>query len=384
MIDRTIEASIRNHWLVCAAGVALGIWGAIAAWQTPIDAIPDLSENQVIVFADWKEHSPEQVDAQVTRPLAKKLTGLSGVRTVRTSSDFGYSLIHVIFHDGVDQGAARREVAEQLTGVEAELPAGVRPRLSPDAPATGQIFWYVLDGGQLDFGERRRLQEGVVGPQLAAVPGVAEVASVGGFTSELAIDVDPLELAARGIPLASIATAVAAGNRTVGGQTMAKSGAEYAVRTSGDIGVAADQTIDSASALHELAQIPVVVAPGQTVPLGQLARIHLAPSSRRGVLEMNGSETVGGVVLMRRGENPLAVTRLVENKIEEVQNSLPPGVRIVTGYDRTPLVHGAIGTVTRTLLEALVTAVFCVLLILVHVRSSLVVVIALPLAMLAA
>jgi Cu(I)/Ag(I) efflux system membrane protein CusA/SilA len=370
MIDRTIEASIRHRWLVCAAGLALGVWGAWAAWQTPIDAIPDLSENQVIVLADWREHGPEETQEHVTQPLADALKGLTHVRTVRTSSDVGFSMIHVIFDDWANQAAARREVAERLAA--AVLPDGVRPRLAPDAPATGQIYWYVLDGGRLDLGQRRRLQDALVGPRLSAVSGVAEVAPVGGFTSEVAVEVDPRELAARGIALESVAAAIASAGRSTGGQIVNRSGAEFVVRSAGGL------------SLDELGQLPVSVAPGQTVPLADLAAVRLVPAARRGVLEMNGSETVGGVVLMRRGENPLAVTRRLEAEIEHVQAALPPGVRIVTGYDRTPLVRGAIGTTARTLLEALVVAGVCVILILAHIRSSLVVAIALPLATLAA
>ena len=382
MIDRAIELSIRYRWLVLAAGLALGAIGAFAAWQTPIDAIPDLSENQTIVFADWPQHDPAEIQQQITQPLADALQGLDGVRTVRTSSDVGFSMIHVIFHDGIDPSRARREIAERLAA--AVLPEGVRPRLAPDAPATGQIFWYVLDGGRLDLGQRRRIQDTLVGPQLAAVPGVAEVAPVGGFTTEVAIEVDPRELAARGISLQSVAAAVAAAGRPLGGQIVTGSGGETLVRSTSDLSSELASTSDPAAVLAALERVPIPLSGGVSVPLADLARVQLVPGPRRGVLELNGSETVGGVVLMRRGENPLAVTRLIEAKIESLAGALPPGVRIVTGYDRTPLVHGAIGTTTRTLVEALVVAAVCIVVILGHFRSALVIVIALPLCVLAA
>jgi len=384
MINSIIDFSIRRRWLVAAAGLLLGLWGAYAAWRAPIDAIPDLSENQVIVFTDWLGHGPVEIDEQVTRPIADRLRGLTGARTVRTSSDVGYSSIHVIFDDSVDQAAGRRAIAERLAGLQADLPPGAKTRLAPDAAATGQIFWYVLEGGDLNLGERRALQDAEIGPQLASVAGVAEVAPVGGFTTELAIEVDPLELGARGIALADIAAAVAGSGQALGGQVVQHGGAEVIVRSSGGMGVDAEGHFAAERAINDLSQIPVATVGGSAVPLGQLAQIHLVPGMRRGVLEKDGSEAVGGVVLMRRGENPLEVTSRLYAKIDQLSASLPPGVRIVTGYDRTPLIRGAIGTVTRTLLEAVLTACVCVLLILVHVRSSLVVAIALPLATLAA
>ena len=384
MISSIIDLSIRHRWLVAVASLLLGALGVLAAWRTPIDAIPDLSENQVIVFTDWLGHGPVEIDERITRPLAGKLRGLTGARTVRTSSDVGYSSINIIFEDWVDQVEARREVQERLAAITANLPAGAKTSLAPDAAATGQIFWYVIEGGDLNLAERRALQDAQVGPQLALVEGVAEVAPVGGFTTELAIEVDPQELAARGIALADIAAAVREQQDPSGGQILQHAGAEFVVRTTGGIGLDAEGHFTAEKAAGDLEQVLVPVENGETVPLGQLAHIGLVPGIRRGVLERDGSEAVGGVVLMGRGENPLAVTRRLYERIDQMQGSLLPGVRIVTGYDRTPLIHGAIGTVTRTLLEALLTACLCVLLILVHVRSSLVVAITLPLATLAA
>ena len=351
MINSIIEFSIRRRWLVTAAGLLLGLFGTYAAWRTPIDAIPDLSENQVIVFTDWQGHDPAEIDERITRPIAGRLRGISGTRTIRTSSDQGYSSIHVIFEDGIDQGSARRAVAERLSAARAVLPAGAITKLAPDGPATGQIFWYVLEGGDLDLGERRKLQDEQVGPQLAKVNGVAEVASVGGFTTEVAIEVDPSELVARGIALTDI---------------------DGVVRSQKHIGAS-----DPGEAL---AKLPIRGANGQEFPLGKIASIGPAPGPRRGVLEKDGSEAVGGVVLMSRGENPLEVTRRLYGRIDQLQASLPRGVRIVTGYDRTPLIRGAVGTVTRTLIEAVLTATLCVLVVLLHVRSSLVIAITLPLA----
>ncbi len=357
MIERIIAISIRHRWLVIAAAIALGAWGVWSALRLPIDAIPDLSENQVIVFTDWPGHGPAEINERVTLAIAGRLRDIPGTRTVRTSSDVGFSSIHVIFDDLTDQGAARGAVAERLVGVEGELPAGARPRLTPDAAATGQIFWYTLEGGDLNLAERRALQDSLVGPRLADVEGVVEVAPVGGFTTEVGVEVDPRELVARGISLAPLEKSLAA------------------------LPTKAATTAETA---ESVAAIFVETSSGESISLGKLATVSEVPAVRYGVLEKNGSEAVGGVVLMRRGENPLAVTRRIHDTIISLQPELPAGVRIVTGYDRTPLIRGAIGTVWRTLLEATFVACLAVLVILRHVRSSLVIATTLPIAVLAA
>ena len=392
MIDHVIAFSIRQRWLVIAAAALLAAWGVFAIYHTPMDAIPDLSENQVIVFTDWPGHSPQEIEDQVTFPLAVNLQGIAGVRVVRSSSDVNFSMLHVIFEDSVGVATARRRVDEQLTRGAADLPAGVRPYLAPEAPATGQIFWYTVEGAGYDLGQLRAIQDWYVRHQLASVAGVAEVASVGGFPIEYQIDVDPHKLALHGVTLGEVVAAVSRDHSTVGGHVIQKAGQEYVVRSTAWLGVDASDHFDAQQVVRDLEQV-VIPRHGRAgelnrdldefVLLGDVAAISIGPGPRRGVLEKDGNEVVGGVVLMRYGENPLEVTQRLREKIRQLQIGLPAGVRIVTGYDRTPLIRAAVATVTGTLLEAIVTASICVLLVMLHFRSSLVIAMTLPLAVLA-
>src|SRR6266851_1189256 len=230
MIEKLIEYSIRNRFLVLIVAAALTAWAIYATVNTPVDAIPDLSENQVIVFTDWMGRSPREIEDQVTYPLSLKLQGLAGVRSVRSSSEFNFSMITIIFEDNVDFYFARERVLERLALAATFLPEGVVPYLAPDATALGQIFWYTLEGGELDPGRRWALQKYYVGPEINSVAGVAEVAAVGGMPFEYQIDVDPNALRAYGITLGELYDAVAQSNSAVGGQTIQKNNAEYLVR----------------------------------------------------------------------------------------------------------------------------------------------------------
>ena len=383
MIERLIAFSIRHRVPVLVAGLILAALGSFAVSTTPVDAIPDLSENQVLVFTPWAGHGPREVEDQVTYPLSVDLQGVRGVRTVRGSSDFGFSIIHVIYDDSVDFATARRRVAERLAGAGKLLPAGVAPHPPPDALATGQIYWYTVEGGGLDLGRLRAVQDGYVGPQLGSVPGVAEVASVGGFPIEYQVDVEPNKLRARGVTLAEVCRAVSGSDSTVGGHLIPQGNAEFLVRGLGRLGEKADEAIDPVQAVRDLESAPLVASGGTILCVGDVAHAALGPGPRRGVLEKDGNEVVGGVVLIAAGENPLEVARRIRAKIRELRPGLPPGVEIIPFYDRTPLIRGAIGTVTRTIVEAIVSASICVLLILLHLRASLVIALTLPLAALA-
>ena len=383
MIDAIITFSIRHRGLVITASVVLAVLGAWALWITPVDAIPDLSENQVIVFTDWKGHGPREIEDQVTYPLALGLQGASGVRVVRSSSEVGFSMISVIFEDHVAFDEARKRVAERLARVQAQLPPGALASLAPDSLATGQIFWYTVEGPGLDLGRLRAIQDWYVRPQLSAVAGVAEVSSVGGYSSEFEIAVDPRRLKALELPLQEVIDAVAASNSASGGHVITKGKAEYVVRGVGWIGAsdrAGDAGFDPRKAMTDLEQIPLTTRGAGTVRLSELARVSIAPGFRRGVLEKDGNEVTGGVVLMSHGENPLEVTGRLKAKIRELQNGLPRGVKIEPFYDRTPLINGVIGTVSSTVLEAMISASLCVLVILLHVRASFIVAVTLPLA----
>jgi Cu(I)/Ag(I) efflux system membrane protein CusA/SilA len=384
MIERVIEFSIRNRSLVILAGLALALSGVYAVYHTPVDAIPDLSENQVIVFTEWPGHSPWEIEDQVTYPLSLRLQGLAGVRVVRSSSDVSFSMISVIFEDGVDVTTARRQVAERLAQEGSGLPPGVVPRLAPDAAATGQIFWYTVEGTGYDLGRLRAVQDWYVRAQLSAVPGVAEVASVGGLVLEYRVEVDPYRLGARGVTVGDVIQAITRSNAAVGGNVVHKGNAEFVVRGVGWLGARPAEAGDVSPQriLRDLENV-ALPARGGPVRVGDVATVSAGAAPRRGVLEKDGNEVTGGVVLMRQGENPLEVTRRIQQKIQDLQVGLPPGVRIVPVYDRTPLIEGAIRTVTGTLIEAILTATVCVLLVLLHFRTSFVIALTLPLAVLA-
>jgi Cu(I)/Ag(I) efflux system membrane protein CusA/SilA len=386
MIERIIEYSIRHRGPVIVAGLLLGLWGAYAAWRTPMDAIPDLSENQVIVFTEWMGHSPREVEDQITYPLSVSLQGIRGVRVVRSSSDVNFSMIHVIFDDSVDFPTARRRVTERLARENTALPAGAVIAPVPDAVATGQIFWYTVEGGGLDLGRLRAVQDWYLRPQLSAVAGVAEVSSVGGYPIEYQVNADPGRLQNHGVMLDALVSAVRDANGNVGGHVIEKGNAEYVVRSVGWLGVRAgdggDQ-FDPARAVDDLEATLVPAADGTAVKLGDLASVSIGPGYRRGVLEKDGSEVCGGVVLMSYGENPLEVTRRIKERLAELKDGLPRGVKVVPMYDRTPLIRGAVATVTGTVIEAIITASLCVLVILLHARASLVIAVTLPLAALA-
>ena len=371
MIQRIIEYSIDNRYVVLALVLAMALWGIYSIARTPIDAIPDLSENQVIVFADWMGRSPQEIEDQVTYPLSVNLQGLAGVKAVRATSEFNFSMIDVIFEDKVDFYFARERVLERLSIASTFLPPGVTPYLAPDATALGQIFWYTVEGQGRDLAELRAIQDWYVRYQLNSVSGVAQVASVGGFVKSYEIALDPDRLRAYGVTLGQVTSAVSRSNSAVGGNVFVKNEAEYLIR---GVGWLRD--------LDDLRRVVVVARDGVPVTLDQVADVRFAPEPRRAVLEKNGHEAVGGVVLMRYGENPLEVTRRIHKKIEDLQPGLPAGVRIVPFYERTQLIQSAIRTVTRVLREEMIIAAFAILLILTHVGSALVVILTLPLAVL--
>ncbi|APW62193.1 efflux RND transporter permease subunit [Paludisphaera borealis] len=383
MIDAIIRFSIRRRWLVIASALVMAALGVWAVRETPVDAIPDLSENQILVFTEWKGHSPREIEDQVTYPLVLELNGIRGVRVVRSSSEVGFALVSVIFHDATPLDEARRLVGERLARAQGRLPQNVRPELTPDALATGQIFWYTVEGGGLDLGRLRAVQDWYVRPQLGSVPGVAEVSSVGGFPTEYQIAVDPGLLKARGVLLKDVLDSVAASNSSAGGHVVEQGNAETVVQGVGWLGASprlGDAGFDRDRAVRDLEEVVVPTIAGGVVRLAELANVAIGPGSRRGVLEKDGDEVVGGVVLMAAGENPLEVTRRIQAKLGEVRAGLPPGVRVRPFYDRTPLIEGAIATVSTTVVEAMVSATICVLIVLLHFRTSLVIAVTLPLA----
>jgi Cu(I)/Ag(I) efflux system membrane protein CusA/SilA len=377
MIERVIEYSIRNRFIVLTLAAGLAVWGIYAVLNTPVDAVPDLSENQVIVFTDWMGRSPKEIEDQVTYPLSLKLQGLAGVKTIRSSSEFNFSMITIIFEDSVDFYFARQRVLEKLDEVRGStlLPQGVVPRLASDATALGQVFWYTVEASPSDPVDPARLwaiNKYQIIPQLNSARGVSEVSTVGGAPLEYQIDVKPEALRAYGVTLGDVYSAVSKSNAAAGGGVIQKNNAEYLVRFVGWI--KGKESIENTVIRKDKAGTPLYVKNVATVQLGQ--------QFRRSVYEKDGNEVVGGVVLMRYGENPLAVTQRVKDKIQELQPALPKGVRIVPAYDRTRLIKGAIHTLTRAMWEEMIIAAVAVFLILLHFRSAFVICVTLPLSVL--
>lgn len=393
MSERAFRFLIRHRSAVLILAAAWGIAGLAVVAHTPMDAVPDLSENQVLVSADWPGQSPSDTERQITRPLSLALQGVDGVRTVRGSSDVGYSLIHVIFKDEVPFTEARRRVESRLAGREHPLPAGVVPRLAPDGIPTGQIFWYTVEGTETDLAALRTLQDTVVAPMLRSVPGVAEVASVGGFVPELHVTADLDRLAEHGAMPGDLSTGLRALAEPAVGQVVQTSNSEFLVRVLPPLGQEGAKTSTPSppgseecdagrDTVQRLEQMRIALPSGASLRLGDVAHVSWGVAPRRGVFEKDGSEMVAGIVHLRYGHNPLVVSRAVQRRLREIAPSLPSGVRLVPCYDRTPLIAGAVGTVTRTLIESLLVASLCVILVMRHWRTSLVITLTLPLAVL--
>ena len=378
MINRLIEWSLRNRFLV-VCGVLLTIgWGVRCLYETPVDAIPDLSENQVIVFADWPGRSPQEVEDQVTYPLSVNLQGLAGVKAVRATSMFGFTFMTVIFDESVDNYFARTRVLERLNYLGDLMPSGVAPRLGPDATGLGWVYEYYLavdptkaPRGGYDLSQLRALQDWFVRYQLNAVSGVAEVGSVGGFVRQYQIEVSPARMRTLQVSLQDVLEAVEQSNLNVGGKVIEESGLEFVVRGLGLVGSVGD-----------LENIMLKESGGTPVYLRDIATVQLGGDFRRGALDVNGQEVVGGVVVMRNGENSLAVIRRVKDKISQITPSLPPGVSIRPFYDRSTLIDRTIGTLKTALFEEIILVALAHIVFLWHFRSILIVTLPLPVSIL--
>jgi Cu(I)/Ag(I) efflux system membrane protein CusA/SilA len=373
MINRLIEFSLRNRVLVIAAFLLLGGWGYWALRTTPIDAIPDLSDNQVIVFTDWPGRSPQEVEDQVTYPLTVSLQGLPGVRVVRSSSAFGFSMINVIFEDSVDLYFARSRVLERLNLLTKALPAGIVPTLGPDATGVGHVFWYTVEGQDHSLRELRAIQDWFIRYQLNAVPGVAEVASVGGVVRQYQIDVDPTRLRAFKIPLSTVVDAVMRSNRNVGGNVVEGSGTWSVIRGLGLV-----------ESPEDLEQVVIGAEHGVPIFIRQVAEVKIGDAFRAGALLKGGAEAVGGVVVARYGVSTVDVIARVKDKIRALEAGLPAGVRIVPFYNRSQLIERAVRTLRRALIEEALVVTLVNIIFLLHARSVLIVTIPIPLAVLTA
>jgi Cu(I)/Ag(I) efflux system membrane protein CusA/SilA len=372
MINWLIEWSLKNRVIVIAIYIGLAIAGYYALVNTPIDAIPDLSDNQVIVFTDWAGRSPKEVEDQVTYPLVTNLQGLPGVRTVRASSAFSFSMVNVIFEDNVDLYWARTRVLERLNLVSKQLPEGVTPTLGPDATGLGQVYWYTLESETMNLRDLRTLQDWFVRYQLNSTPGIAEVASVGGYIQQYQVNVDPNKLRAYNLPLSTVVEAVSRSNNNVGGNVVEQAGEWAVVRGIGLVESVAD-----------VENIVVGSQNGTPIYVRSLGEVELGNAFRTGALDKNGKETVGGVIIMRYGVSALEAIENIKQKIEEIKPGLPPGVKLVPFYDRTDLINRTADTLKEALIEELILVTLVNLIFLAHFRSILIVTVPLPLAALA-
>jgi Cu(I)/Ag(I) efflux system membrane protein CusA/SilA len=373
MIDALIRWSIRQRGLVLFASVALLLGGAWAMRTTPLDAIPDLSDVQVIVQTDFAEQAPQIVEDQLTYPITSEMLKVPGATAVRGYSFFGLSLVYVIFEDGTDLYWARSRVLEYLNGLRTRLPEGVEPTLGPDATGVGWVFEYVLESETLDLAELRSLQDWYIRYQLTAVPGVSEVASLGGFVKQYQVEVNPERLRAFGIPVTRVTEAVAAHSADIGARVLELGGREYMIRGLGYL-----------RGVEDIADVAVgATASGTPIRIADVATVQVGPAPRRGVADLDGrGEVVAGIVVMRFGSDALSTIEAVKTRLREIQEGLPEGVTIRPVYDRSEVIHSAIANLQDKLIEELLIVALVTVLFLVHVRSALVAIVTLPLGIL--
>lgn len=375
MIARLIRWSAANRLLILLASAMLAAWGVYAMLHTPLDAIPDLSDTQVIIRTPWPGQAPQIVENQVTYPITTSMLSVPGVKTVRGYSFFGDSFVYVLFQDGTDQYWARSRVLEYLSQISGRLPKGATAQLGPDATGVGWVYEYALvdRSGKHDLGQLRAIQDWFLKYELKTIPGISEVASLGGMVRQYQVQVDPDRLRNYRIPLAKVVEAIQAANQETGGSVIESGEAEYMVRAHGYL-----ETLD------DFRNIPLTVSErGTPVLLSDVAHIQIGPELRRGVAELNGEgEVAGGVIVMRAGHNALEVIDAVKDKLSTLKKSLPAGVEIVTTYDRSQLIQRAVDTLKHKLIEEFIVVALVCLLFLWHLRSALVAVVALPLGIL--
>ncbi|GAA3962989.1 efflux RND transporter permease subunit [Mucilaginibacter dorajii] len=368
MINQLISLSLKNRYIVLLIAAALFAWGIYAIRENPIDAIPDLSENQVIVFAEWQGRSPQIMEDQVTYPLVSNLQGIPKVKAIRATSMFGMSFVYIVFDDKADVYWARSRVLERLNYAQRLIPQGVTPTLGPDGTGVGHILWYTLDAKGMDLGEQRALQDWYVKLGLQTVPGVSEVASFGGFEKQYQVTIDPHKLNYYNIPLSQVLKAVKSNNNDVGGRKFEMNGTGYIVRGLGYI-----------KTLSDVESIPVGVINTIPVKIKDIATVQMGGDERLGIFDQNGNgETVGGIVVMRYGENADKVIHAVKDKMANIQKGLPPGVSFNIAYDRSELIESSIDSVKHTLIEEMITVSIIVILFLLSFKSALSIIIQIP------
>ena len=361
MVQKLIELSLRNRLIVLLLAAGLFAWGFYSVKQNPIDAIPDLSENQVIVFTEWMGRSPQIMEDQVTYPLVSNLQGVPKVKNIRGTSMFGMSFVYIVFEDNVDIYWARTRVLERLNYAQRLLPQGVTPTLGPDGTGVGHVFWYTLDAKKMDLGEQRALQDWYVKFALQTVPGVAEVASFGGFEKQYQLVIDPIKLQFYNLSMMDVMNKVKANNNDVGGRKFEMSDMAYIIRGLGYV-----------KNKDDLEGIELGNYNGVPVRVKDIGNVQMGGDLRLGIFDENGEgEVVGGIVVMRYNENADKVIEDVKKKMADVQRGLPEGVKFKVAYDRTELIKASIENVKTKLIEEMIVVSLIVILFLLHWRSAL-------------
>ena len=374
MINRLIDFSLRNRFVVLLIAAAITAYGINAVRTTPVDAIPDLSENQVIIFTEWMGRGPQVIEDQITYPLVSNLQGIPKVKNIRANSMFGMSFVFVIFDDDADIYWARTRVLERLNYAQRLLPEGIAPTLGPDGTGLGHIYWYTLDAPGYDLGELRALQDWYIRFALQTVEGVSEVASFGGFQKQYQVIIDPVKLQYYNIPLMDVVKKIRANNNDVGGSKFEQSDIGYIIR---GLGFVKD--------IRDIEEISVATLDGVPVRIKDIGGVQMGGELRLGIIEENGEgEKVGGIVVMRYGENAKDVIDRVKVKIADVQKGLPAGVSFKVAYDRSDLIEATIATLKDAVIEEIIIVAVVLFIFLLHIRSALVVVVTIPLSVLIA
>lgn len=373
MINKLINYCLRTPFVVFVIYIVVFFWGLWAITNIPVDAIPDIGEKQVIVYTEWPGRSAQDVEDQITYPLSVSLRGIPGVKTIRASSAFGFSEVYLIFNDNVDYYWARSRVLEKLNLASQRLPMGVMPVLGPDATGLGQVFWYTVEGKGYSIAQLRSLQDWFIRYQLNSVEGVSEVASIGGFVKQYQIDIDPNKMLAYNIHLGQVLEAVKKSNIDVGAKVIENNAMEYIIRGLGFI-----------KSLEDIENIVVGEFNGVPVTVKNIAVVQLGPEFRRGALDKDGQEAVGGVVIMRYGENAMKVIQRVKKAIKELEKGLPEGVKIVPFYDRTELIHRTLSTLRQALILEIIITMAVVVPFLAHFWAGVMICLTLPFSVLMA
>jgi CzcA family heavy metal efflux pump len=368
MVEKIISFSLRNRFIVLLFAAGFFGWGLYSVQTSKIDAIPDLSENQVIVFTEWMGRSPQIIEDQVTYPLVTNLQGLPKVNYVRANSMFGMSFIYIIFEGDVDVYWARSRVLERLNSIGNVLPEGVSPTLGPDGTGVGHVLWYTLDAPEMDLGEQRAVQDWYIKFALQNVPGVSEIASFGGFQKQYQISIDPNHLTYYKLGIQDVMRAVKSNNNEAGGRKFEMSDIGYIIKTSGYL-----------KSIEEIENLPVKTQNSISVKIRDIATVQMAGESRLGIFDYNGEgEVVGGIVVLRYGENADEVIRKVKAKMTEVAKGLPQGMKFNIVYDRGELIAESISSIKTTLIEEMIVVSLIVIIFLFHWRSAISIIIQIP------